>query len=110
MPEGIISCYNNECSFYDADKSDNCGKTIKSIQKCVRAIVKKGGKSQSWYYDELMSNECACGKPKKRGMSFDYHCYKALPPEMQRALYKRISEDYEDAYEDACQWLTENIW
>lgn len=59
----------------------------------------------SWFYNELISDECACGRPKKPGYSFCYRCYRSLPGDMQRDLYKRIGEGYEVAYEAAVKWL-----
>lgn len=59
-----------------------------------------------FYLDELKSEECICGMPKPSGRSFCYHCYKSLPRHMQRALYQRIGDGYEEAYEEAVEWLT----
>jgi len=57
---------------------------------------------------ELKSNECACGKYKKEGMSFCYNCYQGLPDDMQKALYNRFGLGYEQAYDDAVGWL--KVW
>lgn len=59
-------------------------------------------------YRELMSDKCFCGKNKKPEMSFCYNCYKSLPINTQRALYKRIGEGYTEAFEDACLHLQGN--
>lgn len=64
-------------------------------------------KSPNFYIRELDSEQCLCERPKWRGRSFCYNCYKSLPPDMQRALYRRIGEGYEEAYETAVKWLTE---
>jgi hypothetical protein len=61
-----------------------------------------------FYLNQLKSNECFCGGTKKPKMSFCYPCYKSLPNEMQRALYQRLGDGYEDAYEEACQFLMED--
>ena len=60
-----------------------------------------------FYARELVSEECQCGRTKKRGMSFCYTCWKLLPRDIQRALYARIGNGYEEAYEEAVQCLTE---
>lgn len=46
-----------------------------------------------------------CGKPKQKGRSFCGPCYHTLPPEMQRALYKTLSEGYASAFDEARTWL-----
>jgi len=54
-----------------------------------------------FYVEELQSDECACGRAKKPGFSFCYTCYRTLPFDLQRALYKRVREGYEAAYDAA---------
>ena len=63
-----------------------------------------------WYFKELMSNGCLCGRTKSKGKSFCFRCYKALPQEMQRGLYLRIGEGYEEEFEAAVKYLEENLW
>ncbi|MDY7035541.1 MAG: hypothetical protein SV375_05180 [Thermodesulfobacteriota bacterium] len=63
-----------------------------------------------WYVDELMSEQCLCERPKKRHHSFCYRCYRSLPGDLQRALYNRIGDGYEEAFEEAVKWLEENVW
>jgi len=63
------------------------------------------GKGLKFYIDELMSDECACGRPKWPKRSFCYRCYVRLPADMRRDLYKRIGDGYEAAYEEAVKWL-----
>lgn len=60
-----------------------------------------------FYIDGLLSEECQCGRPKKRHNSFCYGCYKGLPHDMQRALYNRIGFGYRRAYEAAVAFLTD---
>jgi len=62
-------------------------------------------KDWKFYYDELMSDECACGNPKQPSRSFCYRCYMALPGDMRRDLWKRLGEGYEEAYEAAVKYL-----
>ena len=59
-----------------------------------------------FYLDEFKSEECFCGKTKKARFSFCYGCYMSLPNEMQRALWRPFGRGYEEAYEEAVQWLT----
>jgi hypothetical protein len=58
-----------------------------------------------FYIDELMSEECQCGRPKKPRHSFCWQCYSSLPKTMQQALYQHIMEGYEEAYDEAIRWL-----
>jgi hypothetical protein len=67
-------------------------------------------KDLDWYYNELVGSECLCGREKKSRYSFCYRCYKALDPELQRRLYRRIGGGYEEAFEEAHKFLTENVW
>ena len=65
-------------------------------------------KDAKFLLTELKSEECACGKYKKAGMSFCYHCYSALPSDHQKPLYNQFGRGYEEAYEEAVGWL--KIW
>jgi hypothetical protein len=57
---------------------------------------------------ELKGNECACGGYKKGGNSLCYKCYSSLPDDMQKDLYQRFGNGYEEAYDNAVGWL--NVW
>jgi len=63
-----------------------------------------------FYLKNLAGEECLCGKEKLKNNSFCYRCYKAMPVNMQRALYQRMGYGYEGAFEAAHKYLTENIW
>ena len=65
---------------------------------------------REFYVKQLASEECLCGNSKLRGNSFCYRCYKALPGDMQKAIYRSLGRGYEEAFEAAHKWLTENIW
>lgn len=58
-----------------------------------------------FYIEQLKSNECQCGAFKKSMKSLCYGCYVSLPSWIQRDLYKRIRNGYEEAYEDAIEFL-----
>jgi hypothetical protein len=60
-----------------------------------------------FYLQELNSEECACGAWKKPKLSFCFACYHALPKDMQRDLYSRLGDGYENAYDEAISWLKE---
>ncbi|GAH74320.1 unnamed protein product, partial [marine sediment metagenome] len=68
-------------------------------------LIEINRKDWKFYYDELMSDECACGMQKEPRKSFCYGCYMALPRDMRRDLWKPIGEGYEEAYEAAVKWL-----
>ena len=57
--------------------------------------------------EELKSEECQCGNPKKSGNSFCYRCYSSLPSHLQRSLYRNFGNGYEEAYEESIQHLKE---
>jgi hypothetical protein len=67
-------------------------------------------KDRAFYVQQLASDECLCGRPKKRGYAFCYKCYRALPDEMRKALWKRLRAGFEDAYEEAVTWLQMYQW
>jgi len=73
--------------------------------ECSVAIGLRGGVMNNFYIKELLSEECACGKEKKSGFSFCYRCYKSLPNVMRRDLYQRVHEGYEEAYDNALEYL-----
>lgn len=65
----------------------------------------------AWYLRELMSDECLCGvRDKYPKRSFCYRCYSALPRDLRDGLYRRIGGGYEEAFEEAHKYLTENVW
>ena len=64
-------------------------------------------KDVRFYLQELQSEECQCGRWKKPGYSFCFICYRRLPRDMQRALYRRVFDGYEEAYEEAVAFLTD---
>jgi len=64
-------------------------------------------KDRKFYYDELMGEECQCGRPKRKRRSFCYKCYSSLPHHMQRDLYQLIGQGYEEAYDEAVRWLND---
>ena len=64
-----------------------------------------GDKDLKFYIDELLSEECFCGRTKKSKMSLCYTCYKSLPKDKKQALYQRMGDGYEEAYDDAIEWL-----
>lgn len=109
---GVIKCLNRMCPFFDSDSLDNCSHPLVEIKVCDKSIVTNVDTSKygNSYIDALMSNECACGKTKQPKKSFCYRCYKALPRDMQRDLYRRIGNGYEEAFEEAVKYLEVNVW
>ncbi len=51
--------------------------------------------------------ECECGASKPRKHAFCRPCYMSLPPELRQALYQRVGNGYEGAYEAAVKRLSE---
>jgi len=56
-------------------------------------------------YAILVSTRCCCHKSKNVRQSFCVNCYACLPMDMQRALYKRIGQGFQEAYAAARAWL-----
>lgn len=54
-----------------------------------------------FYLEELKSDECRCGAWKRERNTFCYVCYKSLPGDIQKGLYKPIGDGYEEAREEA---------
>jgi hypothetical protein len=62
-------------------------------------------KDKLWYIREFRSNECTCGNTKRPGSAFCYTCFMKLPYTYRMATYQRMGEGYEEAYENAVEWL-----
>ena len=56
---------------------------------------------------DLKSVTCHCGAAKPPMNSHCRRCYFALPQPMRRALYKKIRNGYEEAYQASCEYLDE---
>lgn len=57
------------------------------------------------YIDSLRSTVCACGEPKTARQAFCKKCWRALPLPAQAALYDRLGQGYEAAYDSAVSML-----
>ena len=62
--------------------------------------------SDNFYLNQFLSDECQCGRSKRPRHSFCFKCYKQLPDDMQKALWRRFHCGYEEAYEEAVKYLT----
>jgi len=62
-------------------------------------------KDLKFYIEELVSEECQCGRTKREGHSLCYRCYSSLPKDLQRDLWLRMGDGYEEAYDKAVEWL-----
>ena len=51
--------------------------------------------------NQLTAGVCACGAAKQRKHSFCRACYRALPRDVRNALWAKILDGYEGAYEIA---------
>ena len=54
---------------------------------------------------ELLGFACRYGRVKVPRQTFCAECYRALPVAMQRALYRRFGQGYEEAYAAAVAYL-----
>lgn len=50
---------------------------------------------------DLISTRCRCGSPKKPRRSVCVDCWRILSEVEQRALYRKVGQGYEAAYEKA---------
>jgi hypothetical protein len=55
--------------------------------------------------EELKGGKCRCGKPKISYRTFCGYCFRQLPQDKQKALYRRFGHGYESAYADAVGFL-----
>lgn len=55
-------------------------------------------KSDFELVEELRGTSCVCGRAKASGNTFCGACYRRLPQDMRRALYRRLGRGYEEAY------------
>jgi len=61
-----------------------------------------------FYRDAKASNECHCGRVKKKGHPFCWHCWNKLPGELQRGLYSHLdTKTWGEGYEEAVEYLSE---
>lgn len=124
---GLIKCFNTRCRDFSRDRCNNCARPLQLIQECAEGVVRREGAESSrlkaesvdrkalsqekrdklWYIREFRSNECTCGNTKRPGSAFCYGCFMKLPYTYRMATYQRMGEGYEDAYENAVQWLRE---
>jgi hypothetical protein len=58
----------------------------------------------------IASDICACCNIKKPGFAFCYGCLTALPDNLKLSLYRPLRDGFEEAYEEAVEWLNENLW
>ena len=54
---------------------------------------------------ELAATVCRCGNRKASGNTFCGRCYFKLPKTTRAALYRRVGQGYEQAYNDAAGYL-----
>lgn len=57
--------------------------------------------------DMLQSRICVCGAAKDVMRSHCTICYRSMPPELQKGLYKRFRKGYEQAFMDSVGFLIE---
>lgn len=69
---------------------------------------KTSRKDRAFYIQELRSEDCTCGRPKRPGFSFCYGCFQSLASSTRRDLYQKIGAGYEEAFEAAVQELEQN--
>jgi hypothetical protein len=56
----------------------------------------------------LQSEECRCGRAKRRKHAFCHPCWSRLPREFHSGLRLNVGEGFEDTYREALAWLKED--
>jgi len=64
-------------------------------------------KDQQFYIEEFESEECQCGRSKRPTNAFCFMCYSSLPSDMQKALWQKIGDGFEQAYDEALKYLND---
>lgn len=54
---------------------------------------------------ELIGMKCRCQATKESRQTFCKRCYFRLRKDLQRRLYRRVGEGYEEAYREAAEFL-----
>ena len=68
-------------------------------------VLSDAQKARNACIEALKSGRCACGNSKQTGMAFCYRCWLQLPRNVRQALYRKIGEGFEAAYDVGCQFL-----
>ena len=68
-------------------------------------MTERKAHSLLFYVDGLRSRRCVCGRNKLRGGSFCFRCYTRLSKVHRNALYARLGQGYEAAYDAAVEVL-----
>lgn len=55
---------------------------------------------------ELIGTACQCGSEKVKHQTFCRKCYFALPRHIQNRLYQKVGNGYEEAYQEAVDFLS----
>lgn len=104
---GIIKCFNNYCVAFDTKEVDNCCKPLTKIQECADSLVcYDDAIKPSRYYIRILSDKsCQCRREKKVGIAFCFTCWRSLSLGAQKAVYRKLGNGFEQAYETALKEL-----
>lgn len=62
-------------------------------------------KDRLWYLEQIKGDECLCGRTKKPRQAVCFTCWRRLPRDLQRRLYSRLGEGFEEAFDEAAQYI-----
>ena len=62
-------------------------------------------KTKKIYLNILYGDVCRCGQEKIVEKAFCYPCFKNLPLNLQEPLYRFIGRGFEQAYDEALEYL-----
>lgn len=96
-PVGVHDYYfdpqTGKFDYVDALPKDGFAPGLGILTICVRPII-----SPLNILDMLQSRKCVCGSSKNVMRSSCPPCYHALPPELQKAVYWKFPDIYEQAF------------
>ena len=71
----------------------------------MKPVLTQDQKDKLECFQALKNGTCRCGAAKQTGMAFCFACWRHLPENIRRALYRRIGQGFEAAYRVACEYL-----
>lgn len=101
--------YNAATGAFDYVDNDLVGMTFADAFRCTdgNTVVVRPIVSVIDILNMLRSERCVCLVNKQTGRSSCYGCYRSLPPELQRNLYRKFRAGYEQAFLASLIYLIE---
>ena len=92
--------------FQVLDRGHTMGKRTKKLMEIISDPEKLAKLEQELEAARaLKSEECQCGRVKRRRHAFCYPCWSRLPRELHSGLRLEVGEGFEETYHQALAWL-----